>query len=64
VYFSTGNLMISVWMMFILNPVINSFSKKGEGETPNVPSHLEKKWTEDKRFLIPLYLYLLIDTLT
>lgn len=64
VYYYTGNLVISVWMMFILNPVINSFYKKGEGETPNVPKHLEKKYTEDKRFLIPLYLYLLVDTLT
>lgn len=50
--------------MFILNPIINSFYKKGEGETPNIPKVLERKYSEDKRFLIPLYLYIVIDTLT
>lgn len=37
IYLITGNLIISVWLMFVLNPVINSFYKKGEGETPNIP---------------------------
>ncbi len=65
VYFYTGNLMISVWMMFVLNPIMCVLLlKKGEGEIPNLPTHLEKKYSEDKRFLIPLYLYLFIDTLT
>jgi hypothetical protein len=50
--------------MFILNPIINSFYKKSDGETPNIPAALEKKYVEDKRFLIPLYLYIVVDTLT
>jgi len=51
-------------MMFILNPVMNSFSKPKSTETPNIPSSQERKFSEDKRFFIPLYLYLAVDTIT
>jgi hypothetical protein len=47
-----------------MNPIINSFYKKGEGEQPNIPKSLEKTYIDDKRFLIPLYLYIAFDTFT
>ena len=66
IYYFTGNLILSIWAMFILNPLMNSFFY-GNGtdyETPNIPKSLEREYINDKRFLFPLYIYILADTLT
>jgi hypothetical protein len=68
VYFFTGNLILSIWCMFILNPIINASLYKKEAleaaESPNIPKHLERRYIDDWRFLVPLYLYIIVDSLT
>jgi alkane 1-monooxygenase len=64
IYYLSGNMMISVWLMFVLNPVMTYIFDDAANERPNIHPSLEKKYMEDKRFLIPLYLYIIVDTLT
>lgn len=64
VYYLTGNLMIALWLMFCLNPLINYCQKDTFEERPNIPASLEKNYIDDWRFLVPLYLYVLLDACT
>lgn len=57
-------MMLSIWLMFVLNPIVNYVFYKDPNERPNISANLEKQYTDDWRFLIPLYLYVIVDTIT
>jgi len=67
VYFlGGGNLLVMLWIAYLIDPITFYLFKNNivDGETPNLTPAQEKKYTEDKRFLIPLYLFPIVDTLT
>ena len=57
--------MVAMCMLYSMNPVFNYlFYKFSEGERPNLSAAQEKKFIDDKRFLLPLYVYVTLDTLS
>jgi hypothetical protein len=62
-YFANGNIMWGLFAAYMINfPYLKSSAKLPQQET-NLDKHSEKIFKEDKRFMGPLYLYVLLDTL-
>lgn len=57
IYFK-GNYFLSIWVSFVLMPLIDSFLPI---DNYNVPKGAQKKFENDWRFKVPLYFVLIMD---
>mmetsp|Transcript_11372 Transcript_11372/g.15290 ORF Transcript_11372/g.15290 Transcript_11372/m.15290 type:complete len:216 (-) Transcript_11372:668-1315(-) len=60
VYQVSGNLLVPIWLAYVVN--LNTFWRKDYGEM-NLDEASERTWSRDKRFLLPLYAFVAVDTL-
>jgi hypothetical protein len=37
IYFTTGNLFIAIWLLYIIDPIVTALREKGASDMPNVP---------------------------
>ena len=52
------NVMIGMWIMYILTPVYNMLFNNDE---TNLRQHAEKGFIDHSMFLVPLYLYIVVE---
>jgi hypothetical protein len=61
IYTFTGNLMLPIWLMYVVVP-LNGLM--GPGDNTNISDKCQAAWANDKRFLLPLYLYTFLETIS
>ena len=61
VYQMTGNLLIPIWLAYIAS--LSSFWRGADYTESNLDKPSEKSFSKDKRFMLPLYTFVLNDTL-
>jgi len=67
IYQVNGNLLIPVWLIYLVNlpiPSVSNFVWGSFKEDPNIEEKYEKVFKDESKFIIPLYTFWVCDFMT